>query len=76
MADEPINLVLEHLKRMQADTSGLKISFVEIREGLLSLRDDFHAIRGDLLRHEHILTSLDSGLRRIETRLELVDQGE
>ena len=76
MADEPTNLVLEHLKHIQADISDLKTSVVEVREGLLSLRDDVHAIRGDLLRHEHILTSLDSRLRRVETRLELVDEAE
>ena len=72
MADEPINLVLEHLKRIQADISDLKTSVGELRVGQLSLRDDIHAIRGDLLRHEHLLASLDSGLRRVETRLELV----
>ena len=76
MADEPTNLVLDHLKRIQADISDLQGSVGELREGQLSLRDDVHAIRGDLLRHEHILTSLDNRLRRVETRLELVDQAE
>ena len=76
MADEPIDLVLEHMTRIQADISDLKASVGELRKGQLSLRDDIHAIRGDLLRHEHILTSLDSRLRRVETRLELVDQAE
>lgn len=76
MADEPANQVLAHLKRIQADISDLQASVGELREGQLSLRDDVHAIRGDLLRHEHILTSLDNWLRRVETRLELVDQAE
>ena len=76
MADEPNSLVLEHLKRIQADISDLKASVGELREGQLSLRDDVHAIRGDLLRHERILASLDSRLCRVETRLELVDEAE
>ena len=52
MAEEPINLVLEHLKRIQADISDLKGMVGEIREGLFSLREEVHAIRGDLLRME------------------------
>ena len=76
MADEPTDLVLEHLKRIQADIGDVKRVVLEIRESVMSLRDDVHGIRGDLLRHERALAALETDVSRIKTRLDMVDEAE
>jgi peptidoglycan hydrolase CwlO-like protein len=77
---EPDTIMLDILRKMQADQSELKKDNREIKESLSrlkrqahSLRGDVQDLRGDFLRQGQTLTGLDIRVERIEMRLDLRD---
>ena len=71
--NEPDNLVLDILRKMQADMVDLKKDNREIKEGLARVERQVHDLRGDFLRQAQTLVGLELRIERIETRLELQD---
>jgi len=66
MADEPINLVLEHLRAIRADLA-------EVKEGVRNLQVRMTSVEENMAAMNRRLDSIDRRIDRIERRLELVD---
>lgn len=66
-------LIYEVLKTIQSRLERQEDLLKELHEGQLRTREDANAVRGDVLRLERQLASLDVRLGRIEKRLNLVD---
>ena len=73
MNDVTNELLLEILKRIQSDVSDIKKTQQELKQGQIALRDEVHALRGDVLRQERAIASLETDMDRIKHRLDLVD---
>ena len=80
MADEPENLVLVYLRRLdekvdalRADMTDMTSRFASIEKLVAGLRVDFAHLREDFVRLEHRIDRSDTRLDRIEKRLGLVD---
>lgn len=80
MADEPANLVLEYLRRINVRLDGLeqkadlmlhRLSSVE--EQFAVMKNDLALMRSDLVRVEHRLDGMDRRIGRIEQRLGLIE---
>jgi len=67
------SLVLEILKRIQADTSMMKLGIQELKHGQVRIREDVHSTSGHIISLEKAMMDLDRRVKRIETRLELVE---
>lgn len=71
MTDATDNLVLEHLKRIQADLSEVKRDVREVKSEVVSLR----TIMGEFIktdaRREGSIASLELRIERIERRLDI-----
>lgn len=74
MSDASMELMHELLKNIQSTLSEHSKQFEEVKEFCISIREDIHGVRGDLLRHERAFASLESDVERIKARLDLVDQ--
>jgi hypothetical protein len=74
MSPKTENLILEILKRVQADISVLKTDLHDLKEGQISIRNQLHTMQGDTLRQEHTMARLGHRLERVENRLDLVDE--
>ena len=78
MADEgaqvTMELVYEVLKKLQQGQADLATGLRDVKESIISLREDVHGTRGDLLRHEKALAALESDIGRIKVRLDLRDR--
>lgn len=66
-------LMLEILKKIQADVAVMKADLSDVKAMQLRLREDFNRFEGDLLRFERIEAGTQLRLDRIETRLNLTD---
>jgi hypothetical protein len=66
-------LMLEILKRLQADMAVVKVDVADVKAMQLRLREDFNRFEGDLLRFERIEAGTQLRLDRIEVRLGLND---
>jgi hypothetical protein len=80
MANEPDDLVLEHLRAIRGvvdetlnDVPDLKRRLASMEKQVAGLRVDFAAMREDLVGIEHKIDRSDARLDRIEKRLGLVD---
>jgi len=71
MADEPDNIILEHLRAMRKDQSAMRMDIKEVKDAVLSLREDVNGLRGDVLRVERGLASVEVDVDRIKARLDL-----
>lgn len=72
--DETTNeLMYEVLKKIQTTQAEHSHYFREIKESLLALRNDMHGTRGDVLRQEKALASVEVDIDRIKARLDLND---
>lgn len=67
------DLLYEILKRVQADLAELKNGQRDLKEGQIAIRDDIHAARGAILRHERALATMEADIDRIKFRLDLSD---
>lgn len=70
---ESDTLVIEILRRMQTDMSDLKQGQRSLRDELIGVRQQLHAMQGDLLRQEQDIAGILVKLDRLHTRLDLVD---
>lgn len=74
MPDEITNeLIYEVLKNVQTSIARLETGMQELKHGQINIRDDIHAVRGDVLRHDKALASLEIDMERIKHRLDMVD---
>jgi predicted nucleic acid-binding Zn-ribbon protein len=67
------NLVLEILRRLQADMADLKQGQRSLRDELIGVRQQLHAMQGDILRQEADIAEIPVKLDRINARLDLAD---
>jgi len=67
------NLVLDILRRLQSDMADLKQGQRSIRDELIGVRQQLHAMQGDSLRREQEVAGILVQLDRINTRLDLVE---
>jgi hypothetical protein len=70
---ETENLVLEVLRRLQTDLADVKQGQRSIRDELIGVRQQLHAMQGDILRQEQDIAGILVQLDRIKTRLDLVE---
>lgn len=73
MVDDPQEIILEHLRAVRADVSGIKDDVRNIKGTITNLRTEVNALRGDILRQERAIAGLEVDMDRIKTRLDLVD---
>ena len=69
-------LLLEVLKQLQSDNVDMKRSLQYLKQSVLSVRNDVHSLRSDILRQEKALAAVEVDVDRIKTRLDLVDTVE
>ena len=74
MGNDPDELMLPLLREIRAGQDDAKTDRQEIKDSILSLREDVHGLRGDVLRIEKGLASVELDVDRIKTRLDLVDE--
>jgi hypothetical protein len=70
---ETESLMLEILTRLQSDMADLKQGQRSIRDELIGVRQQLHALQGDVLRQEMDTASILVQFDRIKTRLGLVE---
>lgn len=59
MADDPDNIVLVYLRRIDAKVDGLKDEMVQVKERLHSVEEQVAGLRKDFVRLEHRIDGLD-----------------
>ena len=74
MAEEPHDLVLEHLRFIRADVVTLRDDMREMRTRQAAVEDMFSFLVSAVTRMQHSLDRLTDRVERIEKRLGLVDQ--
>jgi predicted nuclease with TOPRIM domain len=74
MADEPHDLVLEHLRVIRADVATLRDDMREMRTRQAAVEDMFSFLVSAVTRMQHSLDRLTDRLERVEKRLGLIDQ--
>jgi hypothetical protein len=73
MADEPVNLVLEHLRAIRGDMTRMADYMHGLQTEMIALRQHLGGVI-TLQEHDHgDIASIKARLDRIERRLELVD---
>lgn len=73
MVDDPQEIILEHLRAMRTDISVLKEGQRDLKAMMISSREDMNGLRGDILRQERAMASVEVDIDRIKTRLDLTD---
>lgn len=71
MADATRELMYELLKRVHTDLSGVRDGQKDLRQDMLSLRNQFHLLQGDFNSMRGSIAHIGDRLDRIENRLEL-----
>ena len=72
---EPISseLIFEVLKPLQTEQAKTSAAMADLAHQTIRVREDIHALRGDILRLERNIASLHVDAERIDRRLGLVD---
>jgi hypothetical protein len=73
MADEPVNLILEFVRRIDRPLENVETVTVDMRARLHSLEEQVALVRQDMVRIDYRMDRLDERLQRIEKRLELIE---
>jgi len=73
MNDDSQNIVIDILRKIQADIAGMKVDIREMKAGIIGIREQLHTIEGNDLRQERLMAALEVRVERIETRLDLRD---
>jgi hypothetical protein len=73
MADEPVNLILEFVRRIDRRLENVETVAVDIRARLHPLGEQVALMRQDIVRIDHRMDRFDEHLQRIEKRLELTE---
>ena len=67
------NIVLEHLKVIQAELKVLKNGQNDLKAEMLSIKSYLHNMQGDALRREQTIAEVQVDIDRIKGRLDLTD---
>ena len=73
MADEPRDLVLDHLRAIRSDVGALRGDMREVKGRLNAVEDIVAALVAADTRMQHSLDRLSDRTERIERRLGLID---
>lgn len=73
MSDVTNELLLEHLKRLQADSSAIRDDMRLVRERPHSVEEQVAGLRRGFTRLEHRIDAMDARVERIERRLDLAE---
>jgi len=73
VADEPINIVLEHLPEMRADVAAIREENREMKARQAAVEDMFSFLVSAITRLQHSFDRLTERVERIEKRLGLID---
>lgn len=73
MVDEPDNIVLIHLRRIDAKLDRLIDETADMKARLQTVETAVVDLRRDVVRLDHRLDGIDQRLSRIERRLDLVE---
>lgn len=73
MVEQTETLVLEILRRIQADIAEMKTDIKDLKAGQIEIRMQLHSMDGNLLRQERTIAALHVKVDRIETRLDFTD---
>jgi hypothetical protein len=74
MADEPRDLVLEHLRAMRTDIASMREDAQEAKARQAAVEDMFAFLVSAITRMQHSVDRLTERTQRIEKRLNLVDE--
>jgi predicted nucleic acid-binding Zn-ribbon protein len=66
------DLIIEIMRKIQADIAFMKHDVSELKTSIADLRQEVHTLKGDVLRQERAIAMLDLRVERIENRLELL----
>ena len=73
MTDEPHNLILDHLRAIRGELKALQHGQQDLKNEMISLRQEVHNLRGDSLRRDQSIAGLEVSIERIKSRLDLSD---
>jgi predicted nucleic acid-binding Zn-ribbon protein len=73
MVEQTESLVLEILRRMQADMAEMKSDIKDLKTGQIEIRMQLHSMDGNVLRQERTIAAVQVKVDRIETRLDFTD---
>ena len=73
MVDEPINLMLEFVKRIDKRLENVELIALDTRARMHSVGEQVALLRSDVVRIDHRMDIFDQRLQRIERRLDLVE---
>ena len=74
MADEPRDLVLEHLRAIRAEITAVREDGRETKARQAAVEDMFSFLVSAITRMQHSLDRVADRVERIEKRLELIDE--
>lgn len=67
------NIILEHLKIIQAEMKTLRNGQNDLKAEMLSIKSYLHNMQGDALRREQTIAEVQVNIDRIQCRLNLAD---
>ena len=73
MAEEPVNLVLEFVKRIDRRLENVETIVIDTRARLHSVEQQLVLLRQDVVRIDHRMDQFDARLQRIEKRLDPIE---
>jgi predicted nucleic acid-binding Zn-ribbon protein len=73
VADEPINLVLEHLKRFQASMDAMRLDLLDLKVRMSAVGTHIGQLTMQVGAVNGRLDRFDERLSRIERRLDLIE---
>ena len=73
MADEPVNLVLELVRRIDKRLENVEGVVLDTRSRLHSVEEQMALLRSDVVRIDHRMDRFDERMQRIERRLDLIE---
>ncbi|WP_235298477.1 hypothetical protein [Portibacter marinus] len=59
--------------KLQQDNAELKRMVKDVMENIVSVREDVHSLRSDILRQEKALATVEIDVDRIKNRLDILD---
>jgi hypothetical protein len=74
MADEPANLVLEHLRAIRGEVGAMREDLRDGKARQAAVEDMFSFLVSAITRMQHSLDRLADRGERIERRLKLIDE--
>jgi 3-methyladenine DNA glycosylase/8-oxoguanine DNA glycosylase len=74
MAEEPDNLVLEHLRAMRGDIAAIREENRDMKARKAAVEDMFAFLVSAITRMQHSVDRLTERTERIERRLGLIDE--